>query len=436
MSESTYVLTPEALKAATPVGGLFDGKSWVLSPEPFRLSKAEVKELTGLGHRLRVFQEACERIYLRSAKGTVPSYIAEYLDAGKPPWLIKHAQAKGVRSTLPRVIRPDLLPQENGGFAISELDSVPGGIGLTAWLQETYAAAGFDVLGGARGMRDGFGSIHPHGADILVSDEAADYRPEMEWIAQDLAGDWAVKRAEDYKVDPQREVYRFFELFDHANIPAIRDLAAAVENGLSLSPPMRPHFEEKLWMALFWLAPLRDLWAQELRGSQLKALKKMIPYSWIVDPAPLPHHGVLPRLEVNSWDAVGKFSQKERELVLKISGFSELGWGSRGVTIGHDVSGEAWKDALTTAISSFPESPYLLQEFRPARITQHPIWDPETGQRRMMEVRARLCPYYFTNPQTQKTALGGVLATLAPSDKKLVHGMRDAVLVPCAPEIE
>ena len=160
----------------------------------------------------------------------------------------------------------------------------------------------------------------------------------------------------------------------------------------------------------------------------------MIPYSWVVDPTPLPHHGVLPRLEVNGWDAVGNFSQKERELVLKISGFSELGWGSRGVTIGHDVSGDAWKEALATAIGGFPESPYLLQEFRPARVTQHPIWDPETGERRMMDVRARLCPYYFTDPQTHKTALGGVLATLVPSDKKLVHGMSDAVLVPCALE--
>ena len=166
MTQSLNSLTPEALKAAMPAGGLFDGKSWVQSPEPFRLTKAEVKELTGLGHRLRVFQEACERIYLRSAKGTVPGYIAEYLDAGKPAWLVEHARAKGVRGALPRVIRPDLLPQEGGGFAISELDSVPGGIGLTAWLQETYAGAGFDVLGGARGMREGFGSIHPDGADI------------------------------------------------------------------------------------------------------------------------------------------------------------------------------------------------------------------------------------------------------------------------------
>jgi hypothetical protein len=429
-------LTPDALKSSLPAGGLFADKEWVLSPEPFRLSKAEVKELTGMGHRLRVFYEACDRIYIRSKKGTLPPYISDYLDAGKPPWLVGHATAKGVRGQLPRVIRPDLLPQEGGGFAVSELDSVPGGIGLTAWLQETYADAGFPVLGGRRGMKEGFASIHPDGADIVVSDESADYRPEMAWLAEDLPGDWAVERAEDYPVRPGREVYRFFELFDHASVPAVRDLAAAVEAGLGVSPPLRPHLEEKLWAALFWLAPLRGVWEQELRGSHLKALRKMVPYSWVVDPTPLPHHAVLPRLEVQSWDDVAQFSQKQRELVLKISGFSELGWGSRGVTIGHDVSGEAWGQALERALGGFPETPYLLQEFRPARIVEHPFWDPETGEQKRMEARARLCPYYFTDPRTGKTVLGGVLATLVPSDKKLVHGMRDAVLVPCAPEEE
>jgi hypothetical protein len=40
----------------------------------------------------------------------------------------------------------------------------------------------------------------------------------------------------------------------------------------------------------------------------------------------------------------------------------------------------------------------------------------------------RLCPYYFV-PE-EKPVLGGALATLCPPDKKILHGMRDAVLVP------
>jgi hypothetical protein len=64
------------------------------------------------------------------------------------------------------VLRPDLVLTETG-VSISELDSLPGGIGLTAWLNETYAALDQNVIGGAAGMIDGVcGGIsergHPH----------------------------------------------------------------------------------------------------------------------------------------------------------------------------------------------------------------------------------------------------------------------------------
>jgi hypothetical protein len=48
----------------------------------------------------------------------------------------------------------------------------------------------------------------------------------------------------------------------------------------------------------------------------------------------------------------------------------------------------------------------------------------------MMDVRARLCPYFFTDGKGE-TKFGGCLATLVPADKKKIHGMSDGVLVPC-----
>jgi hypothetical protein len=41
----------------------------------------------------------------------------------------------------------------------------------------------------------------------------------------------------------------------------------------------------------------------------------------------------------------------------------------------------------------------------------------------------RLCPYYFVIGDSVK--LGGILATVCPADKKLLHGMSDAVMAPC-----
>jgi hypothetical protein len=41
----------------------------------------------------------------------------------------------------------------------------------------------------------------------------------------------------------------------------------------------------------------------------------------------------------------------------------------------------------------------------------------------------RLCPYYFVT--AGKVTLSGALATFCPPDKKIIHGMQDAALLPC-----
>ena len=64
--------------------GFREGRDWLFSPEPLRLSGADVAQLERLGHPLRMFQQGCDRIYRRSVKGSLPGWIAELLDAGKP----------------------------------------------------------------------------------------------------------------------------------------------------------------------------------------------------------------------------------------------------------------------------------------------------------------------------------------------------------------
>ena len=46
-----------------------------------------------------------------------------------------------------------------------------------------------------------------------------------------------------------------------------------------------------------------------------------------------------------------------------------------------------------------------------------------------LNARIRLCPYYFVDKN--KATLGGVLSTACPKNKKLIHGMIDAVISPC-----
>src|SRR5438477_1985560 len=161
----------EAIRNAFPKEGLFAEKDWLLSPDAFPIEKKFVAELEQLGHQLFVFQRACNQLYHLSIRDKQPEWIARYLDAGKPKELIEFSRRKEIRDDLPRVIRPDLILTENG-YIIAEIDSVPGGIGLTAWLNQTYSAFDNDIIGAADGMLEGFRAVLPEGGDIVISREA------------------------------------------------------------------------------------------------------------------------------------------------------------------------------------------------------------------------------------------------------------------------
>lgn len=421
-------LSLSELRDGLPEGGLFGGGNWRWSPEPLKLTRAEARLMMSLGHPLARFQQSCDALYRRSAAGKLPEWLAELLDAGKPEWMVRLQRDPGTANQFPRVIRPDLMLTEDG-FAMTELDSVPGGIGVTAWLSQTYAKAGFEVLGGPDGMIEGFRSLLPEGGNVLVSEESGDYRPEMDWLTGQLGEAWRVLSAEEYVPDGQA-LYRFFELFDWESIPSLRNLAEKSARGeIRITSPVKPHLEDKLWLALLWSPALKKVWEQALRGSHLSRLHELVPFSWVLDPTPLPPHAALPRLNAHSWEEVAHFSQKERHLVLKVSGFHETAWGSRGVFIGHDLPAAEWSERLETALAQSSEQPWLLQEFKEGRRLTHPVFRDD-GSVEMMTGRARLCPYFFTD-DAGNTKFGGCLATLVPADKKKIHGMSDGVLVPC-----
>ena len=140
----------EAIRSAFPKEGLFAEKDWLLSPDPFPIERKFLAELDQLGHRLFVFQRACNQLYQLSLKGKQPDWIARYLDAGKPVGLIEFSRRKEIRDDVPRVIRPDLILTDNG-YIIAEIDSVPGGIGLTAWLNQTYSTFDKEIIGDTNG---------------------------------------------------------------------------------------------------------------------------------------------------------------------------------------------------------------------------------------------------------------------------------------------
>lgn len=383
-----------------------------------------------MGHRLLQFNQACDLLYRQSVQGKQPAWIASLLDRGKPDHVVALGREEAFKGQTAAVIRPDLILTEEG-FSICELDQIPGGIGLTAWLNQTYSSLGFDVLGGPDGMIDGFASILPDG-EIVVSEEALTYRPEMEWLSRRLSQSRGENRWTVSDASPRESwsgnVYRFFEMFDLENVPCagglLRDAAASM---VSITPPPKAQLEEKLWMGLFWMPTLRDFWLRQLGERGVEALRKWFPYTWILDPSPLPPNAVYPRLEIQDWKEMAGFSQKERDLIVKISGFDGRAWGARGVLLGSDLSAKEWAEAIESALTEFPHHPHILQVYRHSVLTDQSYYGEE-GALVTMKGKARLSPYFFV--AGNKATLGGVLATVCPADKKILHGMSVAVMTP------
>ena len=285
---------------------------------------------------------------------------------------------------------------------------------------------------------------------LVVSEEAATYKPEMDWLAERLQmrghrvfSLWTdqvfpLGGAVYFDIDGNPEkidiVYRFYELFDLENINTSDFIIEAWENGeIALTPPLRPFFEEKLGLALFHHHLLHEFWKENLSKASIRVLKKLIPHSWIVDPTPLPPGAILDGplahgRHLHSWLDLADATQKERNLVLKISGFHETSWGSRSVVIGNDVPREDWREALESACSMASTHPHVIQEFKKSIRVKHPIYG-DSGEAYEASGRLRLNPYYFTDGESVE--LTGVLATFCPPDKKIIHGMEDAAMIPC-----
>ncbi len=117
-------------------------------------------------------------------------------------------------------------------------------------------------------------------------------------------------------------------------------------------------------------------------------------------------------------------------MIIKISGFHEKAWGARSVTLGSDSSRAEWENAIEEAIAMSDTSLHILQNYEKPKRLRHRVYNSD-GILYDMEGRVRLCPYYFVDHQDKLARLHGVLATLCPSDKKIIHGMKDAALLPC-----
>jgi hypothetical protein len=416
--------------------------------------------LEDLGQALLCFYRALDDLYREETPEA--AFARYYLDMGKPEDILSLARSRKFRSDLPQVLRPDLLLTPDGPI-LTEMDAVPGGPGLLLALSRIYRDAGMGgMIGRPEGILEGFASmitsqVDPPSLAIVVSDESDNYRSEMSLLAEGLSRGFFPSicvHPRDLHFDEQglfvaksegnvriNIIYRFFELFDLPNIPKSDILLYFAKGGkVRITPPIKPWLEEKSAMALWHHPALSEFWRKEVPDRSRKLLDQLIPPTWIMDPTPIPPSASLsPPIPVGKRflrDFSGLFmlTQKERRFIIKPSGFSPLSWGSRGVVVGHDLSEEAWAESLRKAMASFDLVPSILQPFRATRVLPMTAYDSLSSVEREEGYRVRVCPYYFVSGKNRdQVRTGGVLVTACPKDKKLIHGMVDAILSPAWP---
>lgn len=459
------MLDYDFLKQSFSNNSFFKDKKWEVSPSPLILSPDIAEQISNIGNACFDFLKSINKLYhasknnksiLRNKNLTLP-WVSEYLERGKNESILKHLNLDSFKNTLPVIVRPDLLLTEDG-ISMTELEVVPGGIGFTSFLHQLYQSEYNDLIGSSSKMLDGFynslSSLIKNKESpviaILISEESETYRPEFIWLANELRASGkkvycinpnivyyensklkALVNDELIQIDI---IYRFFELFDLENISTAAIIMQAVEDGSAvISPPLNPIFEEKLCMALFHHYQLEDFWEESLPKESLQMLKKLIPATWIIDSEPFGPNATLNGPFINgrplsSWNELSEVSQKNRNYIIKRSGYNEDAWGARSVTIGSDCSQEAWAKSIAVAISEDKTSPFVIQEFKKPKKILHPIYNAK-GEYIEEAGRVRLCPYYMKNGD--KVEIKGILGTICPADKKIIHGMSVATFVPC-----
>ena len=98
--------------------------------------------------------------------------------------------------------------------------------------------------------------------------------------------------------------------------------------------------------------------------------------------------------------------------------------------IGHDLPTEEWEAVIENSLENFERTPHVLQRFHTAKRVRMQYYDFDAGDMQEMACRPLLRPYYFVAGDTVK--LGGMQAAVCPADKKIIHGMVDSIIVPCA----
>ncbi|MBU0766464.1 hypothetical protein KKF55_01605 [Patescibacteria group bacterium] len=389
-----------------------------MSADPLVLP--EQVELQRYGDALSAYYAACKKIYDALDDD---HHWKKYLDHSKPDWMLEHA-GKEDRDHI--FLRPDFILTEDQPV-VTEIETSPFGLGLSYFLDKAYKKAGKPTSADESQLLDLLKEAAGDSICFVVTDYTDQYRGQFVYLAQELESKMGMRAVvvnpDEVQVSGNQciannehfsSIYRAFYLHQTVDDPQLRKIAL-FDRAI---PPCKPQLEEKALMGILWEPEFQDMLNTELGEDTFATLKAIIPRTWVVDKERIPKE-----LGISCWGDLANLSRKQRQFILKTSGFSADGSWAKGVVFLEKLSKDKCRDTMEGA--AIADGLYVLQEFKRGAKFRHKYFDFHESEMKEMNGRVRLTPYYSVANGKMITAK----ATMR-ENTDLIHGSVDSINVP------
>jgi hypothetical protein len=356
--------------------------SFRVSPTPLGLTAIESTEINTLGESVVEFVNATHELYKTSDE------VRALLNTGKPEEL---TQTKNPDYLF---VRPDLIATESG-LKICEIETSPFGLALSNLLNTGYIQAGFETLAEEKLLENSIKSRTSKEGVIVHSNKTKAYKGQLDYLADKLfSGNeraWTSEHIDNHEANGIG-LYRAFYLSEYLNDPKVNDLISYQLDKQNTKPSITPHLEEKAIMALLWDTRFENFYKKQLGEANFNKLKNAIPKTWIVGQEQY-FTEALPKGAQDTLQLVSG-SRKDRELVIKPSGFNPKASWAEGVNLLHEKSTVKAQEIVQNAMQT-DDTLFIVQEFKKGQ-KRRMQYENEEGGLNDMDVKLRITPYYST----------------------------------------
>jgi hypothetical protein len=315
--------------------------------------------------------------------------VSSLLNTGKPQELLTQNNSDYL------FVRPDLIVTSEG-LKICEIETSPFGLGLSHLLNTGYTQAGFETLSSELELSNYVQSKISRSGQIVFSDKTKSYKGQLEYTAQKIFSNekqnWSATHIHDFDISSTQPMYRAFYLSESLMDDSVNQLVNLRLQSGDITPSITPHLEEKAILALIWDRRFENFYKKQLGETSFNQLREHIPKTWIIGQEEHFSPG-MPKGISTTIDLAGQ-TRKNRQFVVKPSGFSANSSWAEGVSLMHEKSSEKATQILTDVCQTTSHL-YVVQEFHQGQKRTMNYHDNE-GETQQIAAKIRVTPYYST----------------------------------------